>query len=563
MTSKGKIAVAAVAVGMVAIVAGIWMSQQGPAPVLRALLPRANKIVAPPAAELATLSVPESLSDGQISALHDGVRRQAAAIKDEALLQVPWKGDVLSSLFAEAVPTAKAMAKTAPFNSNNEKASHHDNSTTGSAETLKEGANRRADASKAAKSPSKAAGKPFNPYPSGPEPAIPELATGYQAHVSVLAPGRLDWTFVSNHRSLAEGPTSLCGDYDSKSQGYELYVPEDYDPEKSYPMMLYVSPGHGGGWGVWRQVCEKYGVVMAGPHNAGNDVPMARRCRVVLDVLDDVRRRLHIDPDRTYISGMSGGGNACSRIAFALPELFGGNIAICGTWNLRVEPMVRRRMRERLSVAVVTGERDFNGPEMAREFYPDLVAHQVRTRLWLIPGMGHDIPNASKMDEVFQWVEAGLPERRQLAQAVPASRLVAPLSPEAWSRALLMEAGERLQMSPGTTSGLFMLQGIVERWPELPAAKIAEDALAEFDGHAKAHWDQVYRSELLRFRYLQARNFDGILNSPLPQGYPVPRRNLVFIGIDLWDEIHRLAPKNGQIAREAETRLAALKKEKR
>src|SRR5262249_28005599 len=154
---------------------------------------------------------------------------------------------------------------------------------------------------------------------------------------------------------------------------YELYVPPNYDARRLYPMMIYVSPSRrSAAWSVWKDLCERHGVILAGPHNAGNDVSMVQRCRVVLDVLDDVRRRFHIDPDRTYLSGTSGGGAAASRIAVALPELFGGAALICGAWNLRLEPMLRRRVRERLSVAIVTGDRDFNGPEMAREFYPIL-----------------------------------------------------------------------------------------------------------------------------------------------------------------------------------------------
>src|SRR6266699_649079 len=51
--------------------------------------------------------------------------------------------------------------------------------------------------------------------------------------------------------------------------------------------------------------------------------PLGQRVRIVLDVLDQVRRDYRVDPDRTYLSGFSGGGRVACTIAFALPEYFG------------------------------------------------------------------------------------------------------------------------------------------------------------------------------------------------------------------------------------------------
>jgi hypothetical protein len=288
-------------------------------------------------------------------------------------------------------------------------------------------------------------------------------------------------------------------------------------------------------------------------------VPEVRRCRIVLDVLDDVRRRFHVDPDRTYISGTSGGAATASRVAFALPELFGGLLPICGAWNLRPEPIVRRRVQERLSVALVTGDRDFNGPEIEREFYPVLEAHGARARLWVF-AMGHEIPGPTQLDEIFNWLEAGLPGRRALADALPSSRMAEALSPEQWATASLLEAIERLKLPAGTTSGLFLLQGIVDRWKGLPQAVVAQEALKEFDAPATASWQKVYRAERLRFRYLQCQKFDGTLDSLTPNP-TVPRKNYVRIGLALWREVRDLAPDNSPIEQEALIRIAALRKE--
>jgi len=60
-------------------------------------------------------------------------------------------------------------------------------------------------------------------------------------------------------------------------------------------------------------------------------VPAGQRTRIVLDMLDDVRRHQRIDADQTYITGFSGGGRMACAIGFALPEYFGGVAPVCGT----------------------------------------------------------------------------------------------------------------------------------------------------------------------------------------------------------------------------------------
>jgi hypothetical protein len=402
---------------------------------------------------------------------------------------------------------------------------------------------------------------PQVPRPAGPIPQPSPLAPGYHPVVRVLAPGSLDWTIVVSPWSLDPAPTLATAGYVSTRQAYELYVPPGHDPRQPYGMILHVSTGpRSDGWVHWRATCERRGLILAGVHGAGNDAPKEARARAVLDVLDDVRRRYPVDPDRTYITGISGAGHAASSIAFALPEVFGGVIAICGAWNLRVDPMLRLRVRDRLSVAMVTGATDFNRREMEAEFFPILVEEGIRSRLWVFPGMGHACPPPAQLDQIFLWTELGLMQRRLSGALFPASRRVGPVAPETWAAAVLQEGTRRLELPGGERLGVFLLHGVAERWKGLPAAEAAEKALAQFDASSPVSSAEIYRTERLRFRHLQARQFDGTLNAPPPPGYPVPRINLVRIGIALWGEVHELAATDSPMRQEAAARLAALRK---
>jgi hypothetical protein len=409
--------------------------------------------------------------------------------------------------------------------------------------------------------PSQSAGRPTH-FRQGPDPGLPRLEEGYHARVPVLAPGRLDWTILVSAESLDPEPAGTMPEYDSTQQSYELFIPSGYKPEQEYPLILYVPPGDGDGGSLWKQVCQSRGAFLVAPHNAGNDgwVERPMRFRVVLDALDDVRRRFHIDPDRTYISGISGGGNVASRIAFALPELFGGAMPIVGAWGLRRQPSLRLRAAERLSVAVLTGETDFNRPEMELEFFPVIRENGTRSMLRVYPGMGHGCPTPEQLEEVYDWLEEGHPARRQLAARYPASRLAGPLTPDEWSTALLVEAGERLQEPDALAAGLFEIQGVVTRWKGTQAADFAADLLREFDANSSVPWKDIYTAEMLRFAELQARYYDKGMVPPPPRGYSVSRSLRYRLGVDLWTEVLELAPQGSDFAGKVRDHIEELKK---
>src|SRR5262249_8204269 len=154
-------------------------------------------------------------------------------------------------------------------------------------------------------------------------------------------------------------------------QRYQLFVPKDYDAGKAWPLVLFISPLPSPyGWQSWEKPCTELGMLFCSPYGAGNETFVPQRIRVVLDVLDDVRRRYRIDPDQTYVAGFSGGGRTACTIAFALPEYFGGVIPVGGTNPLHPLPMQRHRVRDRLSVAFVTCSEDYNRSENEDYMFP-------------------------------------------------------------------------------------------------------------------------------------------------------------------------------------------------
>ena len=384
---------------------------------------------------------------------------------------------------------------------------------------------------------------------------------GHHGKVSVSAPTRLDWIYALANQSLAEPPPGWLDGYESTSQTYELDVPAKYHPRQATAAVIFISAGAGpAGWNEWKQVCQERNILFASPFGAGNDCPMQRRVRIVFDVLDDLRRNYNLDPDRTYLAGFSGGGRVAAAIAFALPEYFGGVIPVCASGDLRDETWLRHRAINRLSVALLTGENDFNRGELERFRGPLLKGLGVDAKVWVYPGLGHGIPGGATLGEVFQFLDAGAARRKKLAQKYPASRIendAAPTRAE-WAQELLDEAKLRLKSRQTQYSGLMQIQGVSVRWADLPAGKQAREILEEYDARENRPWDADDVAEQRTFLIARARALDAYASGPLPQQYAAMRGSMLQAAINLWE----LVINDGQDAdavKEARKRLPELK----
>ncbi len=385
---------------------------------------------------------------------------------------------------------------------------------------------------------------------------------GYQPKVTVAAATRLDWTFALSNQSLAEPPADWLKDYDSTKQQYELYVPPRRDPKKPLPVILFVSPsGEPMGWKAFEAVCKGQGFLFAGPRDAGNDCPPKRRVRIVLDVLDDVRRRHPTDPDLTYIAGFSGGGRIACATAFALPECFGGVMPICASGDLRDEPWLRRRVIDRLSVALMTGDNDFNRGEVERLRGPFLKEVGVRARVWRQAGLGHGVPGEKQLSEAVKWLDEGVGRRRELAKEYPGTRLAGDAAPtrEEAARALLAEGKKRLETKATLYSGLMLLQGCMNRWPDLPAADEAKKILLDYDGKKEHPWEADDIAEQRRFLIAQARSLDAYATGDFPPQYAKERPGAAKQAMGLWQKVLDDGV-DADACREAKKRIPALEK---
>lgn len=307
-----------------------------------------------------------------------------------------------------------------------------------------------------------------------------EPATGLQANVAVREATRLDWEFAAS--GFGKEALKLPADFDSRRQHFQLFVPKNYKADREWPLIVFISPGDDPlGWRYWEKVCTKRDFLFCAPFAAGNNCPAGQRVRIVLDMLDQVRRDYRIDADRTYLTGFSGGGRMACTIAFHLPEFFGGVLPCCGTNPLARLDYLRHRAQDRLSIAFVTGESDFNRAENEKFMAPLTRQVSIRTQLTVVPKLGHGVPDDKVLDAVVSWLEEDLPRRREDIKKNPSLGVPPVESLIATAQAArLLEAAQRDFKEEATVwRGVTKLQGVLARWPRTEAGTKARDLLEE------------------------------------------------------------------------------------
>ena len=192
--------------------------------------------------------------------------------------------------------------------------------------------------------------------------------------------------------------------------GYLLYLPRDYDKEKSWPLMLFL---HGAGErGDDLELVKKHGPpkLIA----AGKDFPfivVSPQCpkgrwwepMELVALLDEISGKYKVDPDRIYVTGLSMGGFGSWRLAAYAPERLAAIAPICGGgetyWTKEFA---------HLPVWAFHGAKDTGVPlERSQAMVDALKKSGGDPKFTIYPDAGHDSWTAAYDDpELYKWLLA-------------------------------------------------------------------------------------------------------------------------------------------------------------
>ncbi|MFI4859659.1 MAG: prolyl oligopeptidase family serine peptidase [Phycisphaerales bacterium JB063] len=307
-------------------------------------------------------------------------------------------------------------------------------------------------------------------------------------------------------------------DWDLADVEFQMIVPDGYTGEEAYGLLVFIHPyddvdatsprvfffGR-----VIADVLAEHQIIWVSFDAGGNGVLPNKRLGLALDAVHNVTQRYNIDDQRVYVSGMSGGGRMTCMAGIYYPQVFTGCVPIVGSMYFRQVPVpedpelralirpepgehavwprtlwaprrdVLREMKATQRWVLLTGDADFNMPEMRSHFEHGFQRDGFEHAHYLeIPGMDHAFPDAQAFEQAIEHLDAPLRDGPNEADG-PAGDTPQQRHDEQQAQRRL-QAAERM-LGPDPARALTMLQRLVERYPETNTAERARELIAELE----------------------------------------------------------------------------------
>lgn len=273
-------------------------------------------------------------------------------------------------------------------------------------------------------------------------------------------------------------------DYALADESFEVYVPADYDGAERYGLIVWVSPGPSGAPPEdYLPVLGRHKLIWIGANHSGNPSGFWRRAGLSLDALHNLTQRYRIDPMRTYVSGLSGGGRCSARIGLTYADLFAGAFPIIGVdffkrlphpdstahklvfWASAFNPpspKILRKAKRDGRYVLLTGENDGNRAQILVTYQYGFKRARFAYATYLeVPGMGHTLPPPDWFEKGIVALDAPLDEVRDRR--------------ESEAKRALDRAMDRLSRSP--PHGIKALRELLRDFPDTTYAPRAAEEL--------------------------------------------------------------------------------------
>jgi hypothetical protein len=215
---------------------------------------------------------------------------------------------------------------------------------------------------------------------------------------------------------------------DPSAERFFVHVPPGYSEQMRYGLVVFIDSGDRveempAGWAA---VLDARHLLFIAPQNAGNHQGTARRLGLGVLAASEMLKHYHIDRERIYISGYSGGARIAELLGFFQSDLFRGTIQNCGaefyqhvpqvyaTSQVDAEgvpflfPATEREIHgaRRVRFALITGTEDFRRGNILDIYNGGFAKAGFQARLFDVPGMGHDTADATTLNAVLGFLEA-------------------------------------------------------------------------------------------------------------------------------------------------------------
>lgn len=192
--------------------------------------------------------------------------------------------------------------------------------------------------------------------------------------------------------------------------GVSLYVPEDYSPDRAWPLVVALHGGSGSGrsflWS-WLRDARSHGAILAAPTAVAQtwaltgpdpDTPNLKR------IVDAVRSRWTVDPSRLLLTGMSDGGTFSYVSGLEPDSPFTHLAPVSAAFHPMLAQMADPERVSGLPIHLAHGALDWMFPvEMARGAERALTAAGAAVTYREVPDLAHSYPRELN-PQILAWL---------------------------------------------------------------------------------------------------------------------------------------------------------------
>lgn len=194
----------------------------------------------------------------------------------------------------------------------------------------------------------------------------------------------------------------------SGDRQYWVYVPDDYDPNISYALLLWLHPaGKGKDKDIesfqeaWEDLCKDNHIIFVAPVSSNDRGWLGSEADGIQQIVKDVLGQYTIDRQRVVAHGMDVGGQMAFYLAFNSPGLFRG----VATTGAILASQIKESADQRLAFFLAAGAKDPIVKDI-QESKNKLADRRFSVVYREIPNMGHQYLNDTTLLELGRWVDS-------------------------------------------------------------------------------------------------------------------------------------------------------------
>lgn len=193
--------------------------------------------------------------------------------------------------------------------------------------------------------------------------------------------------------------------------GFSLFVPEIYQPDRAWPVIVALHGGSGNGrdflW-TWVREAKSRSYILLAPTAAG-DTWGESDDRGLLEILTWLGRRYRIDDRRILLTGLSDGATFTLLYGLAHPNVYRALAPLCGVLHPANEAIGNLGRAKDRPIYLVHGALDFLFPvDLARYAHSVLAQAGAAVTYREIEELSHTYPRSENV-RILDWFES-LPE---------------------------------------------------------------------------------------------------------------------------------------------------------